>query len=165
MPSCCLSVEVIAIYREARKPTVMVTNLPSYCFRFTSFYEGSPPKQNILRTSREKRAQGRLLAKYRQHKHFLSSVDVKKFHRPREVPKRKHWWCATSLELSSALHLCEGAKKTVENNNMCAKLRMSVCGTKAAAQNWQKKVQETMATLGFSSGKALLILFCHHQRG
>ena len=91
---------------------------------------------------------------YRQHKHFLSSVDVKKFHRPRVVPKRKHWWCATSLELSSALQLCEGANQTVENNNMCAKLRMSMCGTKAAAQNWQKKVQETMATLGFSSGKS-----------
>ena len=37
---------------------------------------------------------------------------------------------------------------------MCAKLRMSVYGTKAAAQNWQKRVQETMATLGFSIGKA-----------
>ena len=36
---------------------------------------------------------------------------------------------------------------TVEdNNNMCAKLRMSMYGTNAAAQHWQKKVQETMAT-------------------
>ena len=51
------------------------------------------------------------------------------------------------------VELCEEVKKTVEDNNMCAKLRMSVKGTKAAVQNWQKKVQETMATLGFSIGK------------
>ena len=31
--------------------------------------------------------------------------------------------------------LCEGAKQTVEDNNMCAKLRMSMFGTKAAARN------------------------------
>ena len=61
------------------------------------------------------------------------------------------------------VELCE-AKKTVEDNNMCAKLRMSMYGTKAAAQNWQKKVQETMATLGFSIGKASPALFCHPQR-
>ena len=47
---------------------------------------------------------------------------------------------------------------------MCAKLRMSTYGTKAAAQNWQKKVQETMATLGFSIGKVSPVLFCHPQR-
>ena len=29
---------------------------------------------------------------------------------------------------------------------------------------WQKKVQETMATLGFSIGKASPVLFCHPQR-
>ena len=52
------------------------------------------------------------------------------------------------------VELCEEAKKTVEDNNMCAKLRMSMYRTKAAAQNWQQKVQETMATLGFSIGKA-----------
>ena len=43
-------------------------------------------------------------------------------------------------------------------------VRMSMCGTKVAAQNWQKKVQETLATLGFSIGKASPILFCHPQR-
>ena len=47
---------------------------------------------------------------------------------------------------------------------MCAKLRMSMYGTNAAAQNWLKKVQETMATLGFSIGKASPVLFCHPQR-
>ena len=62
------------------------------------------------------------------------------------------------------VELCEEAKKTVEDNNMCAKLRMSMYGTKAAAQNWQKKVQETMATLGFSIGKASPVLFRHPQR-
>ena len=62
------------------------------------------------------------------------------------------------------VELCEKAKKTVEDNNMCAKLCMSMYGTKAAAQNWQKKVQETMATLGFLIGKASPVLFCHPQR-
>ena len=60
--------------------------------------------------------------------------------------------------------LCEEAKKTVVDNNMCAKLRMSMYGTKASAQNWHKKVQETMATFGFSIGKAAPVLFCHPQR-
>ena len=62
------------------------------------------------------------------------------------------------------VELCEEAKKTVEDNNMSAKLRMSMFWTTAAAQNWQKKVQETMATLGFSIGEASPVLFCHHQR-
>ena len=59
------------------------------------------------------------------------------------------------------VELCEEAKKTVDDNNMCAKLRMSMYGTNAAAQDWQKKIQETMATLGFSIGKASPVLFCH----
>ena len=63
------------------------------------------------------------------------------------------------------VELCEEAKKTVEDNSMCAKLRMSMYGTKAAAQYWQKKVQETMASLGFSIGKASPFLFYHPQRG
>ena len=62
------------------------------------------------------------------------------------------------------MELCEQAKKTVEDNNMCAKLRMSMYWTKAAAQTLQKKVQETMATLGFSIGRASPVLFCHPQR-
>ena len=44
------------------------------------------------------------------------------------------------MEHEIYVELCEEAKKTVEDNNMCAKLRMSMYGTKAAAQNWQKKV-------------------------
>ena len=62
------------------------------------------------------------------------------------------------------VELCEEAKKTVEDNNMYAKPSMSMYGTKAAAQNWQKRVQETMATLGFSIGLASAVLFCHLQR-
>ena len=67
------------------------------------------------------------------------------------------------VQHEKTVELCEEAKKTVEDNNMCAKLRMSMHGTKAA-QNWQKKVQETMATPGFSIGKASPVLFCHPQR-
>ena len=62
------------------------------------------------------------------------------------------------------MELCGEAKKTVDEHNMCAKLRMSMYETKAAAQNWQKKVQKTMATLGFSIGKASPVLLCHPQR-
>ena len=62
------------------------------------------------------------------------------------------------------MEVCEEAKKTVEDNNMCAKLRMSMYGTKACAQNWQKGVQETKATFGFSIGKASPVLFYHPQR-
>ena len=72
-----------------------------------------------------------------------------------------HEW---SQKESMYVELCEEAKKTAEDNNMCAKLRMSMYGTKAAAQNWKKKVQETMAALGFSIGKASPVLFCHPQR-
>ena len=56
-------------------------------------------------------------------------------------------------------------RRQSRTTNMCAKLRMSMYGTKAAAQNWQKKVQETMATLGSSIGKASPVLFYHPQRG
>ena len=37
------------------------------------------------------------------------------------------------------VELCEEAKKTGEDNNMCAKLRMSVYGTKAATQKLAKE--------------------------
>ena len=73
------------------------------------------------------------------------------------------FFCAP-LQHEIYVELCEEAKKTVEDNNLCAKLRKSMCGTKAAAQNWQNIVQETMATLDFSIGKASPVLFCHPQR-
>ena len=62
------------------------------------------------------------------------------------------------------MELCEEANKAVEDNNICAKLRMSMYGTEAAAQNWQKKFQETITTFGFSIGKISPVLFCHTQR-
>ena len=62
------------------------------------------------------------------------------------------------------VELCEKAKKTAEGTNMCAKLRMSMSGTKAADYNWQKKVQDGMFTLGFTLGNASPVLFCHHQK-
>ena len=37
-------------------------------------------------------------------------------------------------------------------------------GPRPPLKNWQKKVQEIMATLGFSIGKASPVLFCHPQR-
>ena len=36
------------------------------------------------------------------------------------------------------VELCEEAKKTAEDNNMCAKLRMSMCGTKGRRSNLAK---------------------------
>ena len=44
------------------------------------------------------------------------------------------------------VELCEQAKKTVEDNNMCAKLRMSMYGTKAAAQNWQGVTRSVLSS-------------------
>ena len=41
------------------------------------------------------------------------------------------------------VELCEEAKKTVEDNNMCAKPRMSMYGTKAAAQTLAKEISRT----------------------
>ena len=70
----------------------------------------------------------------------------------------------TPVQHEIYVELCEEAKKTVEDNNMCAKLRMRMYGTKAADQHWQKKVQETMVTLGLALGKASPVLFCHPQR-
>ena len=58
--------------------------------------------------------------------------------------------------LCSRIH--RNAWFAVDTRFTIAKLRMSVYGTKAAAQNWQQKVQETMATLGFSIGKASPVL-------
>ena len=62
------------------------------------------------------------------------------------------------------VELCEEAKKTVVDNNMCAKIRICMYGTNAAAQNWQKKVQEAMDSFGFSIGKASSVLFYRPQR-
>ena len=47
------------------------------------------------------------------------------------------------------VELCEEAIETEEGRGKCAKLKMSMYGTKAAAQNWQREVQNTMRQLGF----------------
>ena len=64
------------------------------------------------------------------------------------------------------VELSEEAKKTVEDINMCAKLRMSMYGTKAAAQNWQKKVRADELTSlrshrPTSTGEVSLLLRSH----
>lgn len=51
------------------------------------------------------------------------------------------------------------------DEHRCAKLRMSMYGTKAAAQNWQRKVQSVMDELDFVIGKASPVLFYHKARG
>ena len=56
------------------------------------------------------------------------------------VPKKKALMVCDVSRHEIYVELCEEAKKIFEDNNMCAKLRMSMYGTKAAAQNWQKKV-------------------------
>ena len=58
------------------------------------------------------------------------------------------------------VELCEEAKNTVVDNNMCAKLRMNMYGTKAAAQIVKRKSKKRWP-LGFSIGKASPVLFCH----
>ena len=47
----------------------------------------------------------------------------------------------------------------------CGKLQMSMYGTKAAGQNWQKEVTETMVKLGFKAGKLSPVIFHHDQKG
>ena len=62
------------------------------------------------------------------------------------------------------VELCEEAKTGHADEGMCAKLLMSMYGTKAAAQNWQRKVQEIMERLGFQRGRSSPVLFYNHQR-
>ena len=108
----------------------------------------------------------------RQHKYLLANVDVKNPHAnvidlENSVPPEE-----TSLEPSSTLQCIttytwscvRRRRRQSSTTTCCAKLRMSMYGTKASAQNWQKKVQEPMATLGFSIVKGAPVLFCHPQR-
>ena len=57
------------------------------------------------------------------------------------------------------VELREEAKKTVEDNIMCAKLRMSMLCDQGSRSKLAK-VQESMATLGFSIGNASPDQFC-----
>ena len=62
------------------------------------------------------------------------------------------------------VELCEEAIKTEEDRGKCAKLLMSMYGTKAAGQNWQRQVQETMRSFGFKQGRASPVVFWHPTR-
>ena len=48
-----------------------------------------------------------------------------------------------------------------DGSQMCGRLRMSMYGTKAAAQNWQREVQRVMGVLGFIQGKSSGVVFQH----
>ena len=61
------------------------------------------------------------------------------------------------------VELCEDAKNTVDDNKMC-KVTHEHVWDQGRSSKLAKDVQETMATLGFSSGEASPALFCHHQR-
>ena len=59
------------------------------------------------------------------------------------------------------VELCEEAMEGPEDKGMCAKLNMSMYGTRPAGQNWQKQVQGTMHKLGFKQGKSSSVVFYH----
>ena len=88
-------------------------------------------------------------------------------------PKKKALMvCDVSLEPSSTLQCntkhtwnCVKRRRRQSKTTTCVrKLHMSKYKIKVAAQNWQKNVQETMATHGFTIGEASPVLFCHPQR-
>ena len=62
------------------------------------------------------------------------------------------------------VELCEEAIEDETDRNKCAKLKMSMYGTKAAAQTWQREVQNTMLNLGFVLGKSSSVIFYHPER-
>ena len=61
--------------------------------------------------------------------------------------------------------LCDEILEEHEVGRVCGRLKKSMYGTKAAAQNWQRAVQDTMRRLGFKRGKSSAVLFFHPQRG
>lgn len=62
------------------------------------------------------------------------------------------------------VELCEEAITCEEDRGKCAKLLKSMYGTKAAAQNWQRAVQNKMRKMGFVVGKSSAVLFYHPVR-
>ena len=62
------------------------------------------------------------------------------------------------------VELCEEAIECEEDRGKCGKLQMSMYGTKAAAQNWQKEVTETMVKVGFKVGKSSPVILNHSQK-
>ena len=61
------------------------------------------------------------------------------------------------------MELCEEMKKPGDEGT-CGKLNMSMYGTKAAAQNWQREVQRTMGDMGFEMGRSSSVVFKHGGR-
>ena len=58
------------------------------------------------------------------------------------------------------VELCPEALRQGETG-ICGKLKMSMYGTKAAAQNWQRRVQKVMKEMGFIMGKSSPVVFYH----
>ena len=62
------------------------------------------------------------------------------------------------------VELCEEILEDGEAGRVCGRLKKSMYGTKAAAQNWQRAVQNAMASLGFRQGRSSPVLFYHDKR-
>ena len=62
------------------------------------------------------------------------------------------------------VELCDEVLAGEHERGLCGRLKKSMYGTKAAAQNWQRQVQSTMKELGFIQGKSSGVLFYHPQR-
>eukprot|EP00973_Karenia_brevis_P096115 12430674-Karenia_brevis.AAC.1 len=50
------------------------------------------------------------------------------------------------------------------DEGMCGELRVSMYGTRKAAQNWQNCVNKTLYNMGFSSGASSPCIFWHRER-
>eukprot|EP00973_Karenia_brevis_P087521 12136155-Karenia_brevis.AAC.1 len=50
------------------------------------------------------------------------------------------------------------------DEHMCGELRVSMYGTRKAAQNWQKCVSEALGKLGFQSGRSSPCMYWHPHR-
>ena len=48
------------------------------------------------------------------------------------------------------------------DEEMCGELRMSMYGTRDAAQNWEEAYSEFMTEIGFCRGRASPCIFWHH---
>ena len=63
------------------------------------------------------------------------------------------------------VELCEEAKKTVEDNNMCAKLRMSMYGLRPPLKIGKRKFKKRWPHSVSQWVRLHPVLFCHPQRG
>eukprot|EP00969_Alexandrium_andersonii_P223265 9861030-Alexandrium_andersonii.AAC.1 len=51
------------------------------------------------------------------------------------------------------------------SRGMCAKLRRSLCGTRAAPARWRALCTETLESFGLAKGKAIACCFCNSELG